>query len=478
MYEDIYFLNSQEALRVASEQNRWADNDGKVKYNLQCCYYDGEKLDSDLPNLFHMPIDSLFEGIANGINKIPSKIDFTGLDISYKVKTEITTFFNMTMQEAKSLRKQLNIKYVEELKKAKLDFDEPLRFYLIGNSKTVVMQYITKAITDTLANMGYEVLYNLYVGTEDEFCLKILYEFNPHVTININHLNNTYISDDVFNFVWFQDMMPDIYFANKVYKRDRDYIFMLTQGLKEILDENNIQSELMSFMINENIYYKRNDIKKEKKIVLIGSSYAKNIEKIRLERDFTRIYKEAVEIFEKTSCLRDVKYGDSEIKYLMHKYSKSKEYINNIYGYLIRDYCVEKLCSIKTDYEIEIYGYGWEDNSIVKPYFKGILNHGEDISKVYNSATYGYCPGGYILMQRTLECAFSQTIPLVLDVRADKQDEYDKRVEESLEIFHIKDLESILEKEVKDKNFDYIKERYGYEYFIKKCLNIIKKELI
>ena len=110
MYEDIFFLNSQEALRVASEQNRWADNEGGLEYNLQCCYYDGEKLDSDLVNLFHMPIDNLLEGIANGVNRIPSKIDFTGLDISYKVKTEIMTFFNMTMQEVKNLRKQLNDK--------------------------------------------------------------------------------------------------------------------------------------------------------------------------------------------------------------------------------------------------------------------------------------------------------------------------------------------------------------------------------
>lgn len=41
MYEDIYFLDSKEALRVASEHNRWGR---EVAYNLQVCYYDGEKI--------------------------------------------------------------------------------------------------------------------------------------------------------------------------------------------------------------------------------------------------------------------------------------------------------------------------------------------------------------------------------------------------------------------------------------------------
>jgi len=73
-YQDIYFLSSKEALRVASEQNRWGLND----YNLQACYYDGEELQSDLVNLIHQPIDNMLEGLAYATHRIPTLIGFDG----------------------------------------------------------------------------------------------------------------------------------------------------------------------------------------------------------------------------------------------------------------------------------------------------------------------------------------------------------------------------------------------------------------
>ena len=103
----------------------------------------------------------------------------------------------------------------------------------------------------------------------------------------------------------------------------------------------------------------------------------------------------------------------------------------------MRDYCVEKLCKIdNSHYTIEIYGNDWEYNTTILKYYKGSLKYGSDIAKVYNSATYGYCAGGYVLMQRTLECSTCDTIPLVLDVRDAAHDEYDKVIENCFEFFY------------------------------------------
>jgi hypothetical protein len=191
--------------------------------------------------------------------------------------------------------------------------------------------------------------------------------------------------------------------------------------------------------------------------------------------DFPKIYEEMISIFEKKGYLRDTKYENSEIKYLMDKYNKVESYIGLIYGYILRDYCVEKLCSLDTDYQIEVYGDYWEENEIVKPFLIGFLDYGEEISKVYNSATYGYCVGGYVLMQRTLECALSETIPLVLDVREDSQDNYDSRIEESFEFFKISELEKVLTQQVREKKFHFIKKFYSYESFVNKMLDEIDK---
>ncbi|WP_455757123.1 hypothetical protein [Sulfurimonas sp.] len=473
MYEDTYFLNSQEALRVASQQNKL--DDGR---SLQVCYYDGQKIESDLINLIHLPIDNLLEGLVYGRQRIPTKIDYTGLDVSLQVRIEVVSHFNSTVEDARQYRNQLNIQYLKELQNAKLDFSEPLRFFIPANSRTTVMQYISKNIADILVDMGYKVMYDLQRGTEDLVSFKHLYEFNPHVSININHLNNTFLSDDVFNFVWFQDAMQDITDNKQIYIRERDFVFHLIDGLDVILKNKGIKSTLQPFMISDKEYKQRDSIKKEKKIVFIGSSYLFKLDDLKKDREFEKVYSEAVNIFEKTSCFKNIKHEDGEVRYLMEKYNKSEKYIGNIYAYLSRDYCIEKLCSIDTDYEIEVYGYGWEENNKIKPYFKGKVEHGEEISRIYNSATYGFCPGAYVMMQRTLECAFSGTIPLVLDVRADKQNTYSKKLEEGICFFKLNELESILTKEApKDKNFEHIVEQYSYKHFIKKILNILTERL-
>lgn len=473
MYEDIYFLNSQEALRVATEQNRW-----EAGYKLQVCYYDGEKIESDLPNLFHLPIDNLLEGLVYGIHRVPTKIDFTGLDISAQVKMEVMTHFNITMQQVEEYRIQFNAQYLQVLKSAKLDFSEPLRFFLMGNSQTKVMQFVSKNLAETLEDMGYKVLFQLFKGTEDIRSLKTIYEFNPHATISINHLNNKYLGEDVFNFVWFQDPMDVITNNEAIYIRKRDYVFHLIQGLGVYLKNKGINSTLQPFMISQKEYKPRADVKKEKKIVFIGSSYQVKLDELKSDGNFGAVYTEAVELFEKNSCFKSLKHENSEIRYLMEKYHKSEKYIGNIYAYLSRDYCIEKLCGLQTDYGVEVYGYGWENNEVIKPFFKGQVQYGEDISKIYNSATYGFCPGPYVMMQRTLECAFSGSIPLVLDVRRDMQDDYDVKLEEGIEFFRIDELENLLQKETpQNREYPLLREEYGYSHFVNKILNIIDTEL-
>ena len=469
-YDDIYFLSSQEALRVASQQNRWGENN----YYLQVCYYEGEKIDSDLPNLIHLPIENLLEELAYGKYRIPEVINFEGLELSSDVKLDILLNFNLSIKQANMYRLQLNEMYLNSLKNASPDFSEPLRFYISASSSTQVMQYISKSIADTLKAMNYDVLFELYVGIEDAGCFKNILEYNPHATININHFNNQFLSKDVFNFVWFQDYMDVLKSNEKIYARERDFVFHLLKFFGDVLEQKGVKSLYQPFCMDETKFKKREEIKKEKKIVFIGSSYSYRVKDLKKDYIFGKIFEEALRIFEKKSCLTSLEHEESDIRYLMDKYNKSEKYISDIYAYLTRDYCVEKLCSIKTDYEVEVYGFGWENNSKISPYFKGKVEYGEETSKIYNNAVYGYCPGGYVLMQRTLECAFSDTVPLVLDVREDLGSEYDKTLDESVEFFHINKLEDILKKEAyEEKRFDYIKEQYGYEHFVKRCLDII-----
>ena len=67
--EDTYFDTFDEALKVASEQNIFGPYQ-----NLQICYYDGEKRESEYKNLINLPLSSFVDGLLNLNTRIPTKI--------------------------------------------------------------------------------------------------------------------------------------------------------------------------------------------------------------------------------------------------------------------------------------------------------------------------------------------------------------------------------------------------------------------
>ena len=113
MKPDTYFFSAKEALKVAKEQNR---SDDENQMNLQLCYYDGEKIQTDLVNLIHSPIVSLVNDLALGTYRIPEVVDFTGIDVSQDVLTDIKENMSISLDVAKHARGELNKQYIEKLK--------------------------------------------------------------------------------------------------------------------------------------------------------------------------------------------------------------------------------------------------------------------------------------------------------------------------------------------------------------------------
>ena len=144
-YQDTYFFNAQEALKVASQQNR--SENGTA---LQVCYYEGDKIDSDLVNLVHLPVDNLVDNLAVGYYRFPNELNFDGLDLSYEIMSDISQQFKALLKSANKLRQEFNKHYSHLLKNAELDFNEPLRFWLSGHVMTNVHQHITRNIANIL----------------------------------------------------------------------------------------------------------------------------------------------------------------------------------------------------------------------------------------------------------------------------------------------------------------------------------------
>jgi len=462
---DTYFLSSQEALRVAKQQNRSDDQDQEF---LQICYYNGEKIDSDLINLIHLPLNSLVDDLAQGEYRIPTKINFIGLDISAEELESISKNLGIAIEQAQAYRDKLNNIYVDRLKNVKLDFSQPLRFYLFGHICTTVMQHVSKSIVDTLIKNGYEVLFHLYEGMEDYSNYKKIFEFNPHVTININFLRNQYISDDVFNFVWIQDPVLYLTDESEVLIRKKDFIFSLINTFDELLERKNIPFKRQGFCINEAIYKLDNSIKREKKIVFIGSSYLSFIPDDN--EQVNQAVKYMITLFHK-----GVDFTNEKIAQIADTFKLDKNYLSTrIIPFIVRDISLIDLCQIKSKYKIEIYGSGWEKYEILQPYYKGMLNYGEDIAKVYNSATFAFAPHqSYILQQRTLESTACGAIPIVYDCRKlSNESAYSEAV---IYFKTFQDLEKILHKKPPKKDFKRLLRENSYQGFVDKILKVVEE---
>ncbi|WP_151901321.1 hypothetical protein [Sulfurimonas hydrogeniphila] len=457
MFKDTYFLDANEALRVASLQNK------DHKYKLQLCYYAGKKIESNFVNFIHLPFEDFLENLAQGIYRLPTQIDFSGLELSEEVKNEIETNFFSLLEQAKVYRYELNLAYFNSMKNLRLNFSEPWRFYLRAHNSTKVMQHIMKALAKELERKGFYVVLDMQYGIEDEKCLKNMFFAKPHVKININHMDNIMLSDEVFNIVWFQDMMPFLQDSQKYIARKRDIVFHLTDDIGKKLLSKGIESKLQPFCIDKTVYKIRDNIVREQKVVFIGSSYKDRIK----NKKFVQIAKRIIALYDKEGVFKyDCLYEISQ------EYNEDMKNINSIVGYVIRDILILRLCTIKTKYKIEIYGEGWDEYDEVKPYYKGILNYGKDISIVYNRATYVFIPTSYLLQQRIFEGTASGAIPLAYDNRyRTKENTKDIPV---IYFQTVNELEKILNSDKVPKlDLEFFVKQYTYDKFLNRIVNII-----
>lgn len=486
-YKDTYFLDKNEALKTSLQKNRVATGNTRVDA-LQICYYNADEPLEETPpeNCIFVPFENVYNYFVTTKNRFPEYIDFTGTNFSENEKTLLSKSFVSILDTARIERKNLSNLYLEKLSKQKLDFSErPLRVFIPACRETTVMQYISRNIADAFEKKGYKVLFHIQ-DNEMQSCndfLSFSYhisEFNPHITVNINHLNNSFLNEDVFNFVWFQDSMPVITDNNPIYIRKKDFIYALLDGQKNAINNKTGTDicQIQNFCVNENIFKPNLTLEKKQKIVFIGSSYINNItpyinscggkaKDILNDIFIEQLIDEVVDFYKKDGI-----FQETYINYLSKKYNKSLELINNyVIPYVIRDKTILEIIDKSLSYEIEIYGWGWEKYKELKPYYKGSLDYGEDISNVYNSATYCLvCHPHYIIQQRTLEAAASNCIPLVYDSRY-----YNKTIEsnydENLVFFqNLNDLISLLNKPAKQRNLQELVQAFSYNAFVDKII--------
>ena len=290
-----YFLEPVAAYKQAKKKLR-----AKPFNEIDVCYYDGEEIQTDLDNLIHLPLENIYDFMCE--TPYPPITTIVPHDIhNEKFNREVQQYIDTAQAKVIIQREEFVKLYKQEIQKIKLDFSEPLRVFFISSRITTVLQHSAYSLMEAFKELGYETFFSREpyetqrwgINQESGYFawhLKNMLEFKPHITINLDYLHNDFLPQEMFNFVWFQDPMPILTNDEKPFLRKRDYIFYLTRRLGGMMHGKNIRARYQPFSINRNIYKKYPEIKKEKKIVFIVSSYKARLHSIKKHKNFKTIY--------------------------------------------------------------------------------------------------------------------------------------------------------------------------------------------
>lgn len=412
--QDTFFLDRKLALKTALQKNRFSQTIAVDA--TQLCYHSETPYDDAPPNLIQKPLSQLSDFFLSTRLRWPTRIDFDlGDENQSKIALKVAQILDyLPILSTKILT---DLTHNKLNKKPKTIPGEPLRVFLAASRLSVVMQYSSRGLAEAFKKLGCTVKFiveeNDMEGLSFLYWLKEQWEFDPHIIININHLNNDMVPHDVYNIVWWQDPMPKLIKGEPLPWRERDIVlsaipyfdpYLKACGVKEI--------HRQTSCVQEDVFRSIIPMEERKKVVFVGSSYINEFEKSHAHLEATEMF---LKLFNKGEEITD-----DYIDYVGKKTKLDRDRVLlYILSYVHRDIVVEWLCELapKLDLEVEIYGLSWENNKIVAPFYKGRL-YGADVAKVYNEAKFGLS-NSYraINSQRLAEIAACGCIPIVQDNR-------------------------------------------------------------
>lgn len=471
-FQDTYYADRFVALHTALQQNRVSVGHPTIT-GLQICYYDGVTIDNAPPNLISVPAENLLEYLSNCRTRLPKCFTPNTTTSAEDISSGDSTF-NALINQANSHRRFVADEYLKLIRASQPSCrkDRPFRVFTATDRRTQVLQYSARNLIKALDKLGQETCISIELNDMEELddaChFKNYIEFNPNVVLNINNTNNTWLPADVFNFIWFQDPTLRLTTGERIPWRKRDFVFSAYKQFDELL-ENSGKNDVVrqGFCIDTDIFHNHYRIPRKEKVVFVGSSYRHQLKHA------------TPEILNCSNRLIEhIEAGDRLTKELVETYRKrcnanSDYFYNRIFPYTVRDTAVRWLCGAR-QIDVEIYGWGWENDPIASNFFKGEIGHGEELAKVYNAAKYTLVASPHeIMSQRLAECSACGSIPVVYDVRHMSELPH---CDDNCLFFNTKTslYECLSKIPVGDPLL--IATEYTFEHFAKRILGVLKKE--
>lgn len=419
LVDDALFTQPIMALWMAKQQIKIYKLNRHVAAT-QICYAIGEPPEGEETpkNLIFLPENRMSETIYEKSCRPPKILIPSPFD-TIELMQQGRQFLELIQQQYQQWINQKYIYAVKQARSLKIDFSEwpkkPIRVMISVCYYTTVMRYASESMAQAFEKLGCEVLFLIddpYSYLIETKIAEAYLQFKPHLTFNINHLNNQAISPDTFNIIWWQDMMPELYAENRMFIRERDLHYAFSDYIMERVKEKGVtnveyQEQCASEEIYSNLERTRRDV-----IVYVGSSYHKSL------KVFSSNYGED-ELERVLFDLKNIFYSDAPNKNrIIYGYAEKNSKVNSkmlfdIWNYITRNEVINKLIE-EAPFPVEIYGYDWQDNPKTAPFYKGPIENGEALAELYRSVRFGLSVQSYkIGHQRLAEIKFCGAIPLV-----------------------------------------------------------------
>ncbi len=414
---DMLFLDAKMALETARKQNRIQQTIYITA--LQVCYYLGEPIADAPENLICLPRKKLAEFLTTTRIRRPRAVYFDPARpdqeaIAWKV-AEILEYIYLLNQKTGNNYLLRNRDLEPVLKSG-----EPLRFFLGASRRTVVMQYCSRNLAKALERQGCQVKFLIEENDLEEVgfhtVMQEYHAFNPHAVVNINHLNNLWLHPDVYNITWWQDFMPTLTDPKPMPWRERDIALAADPNLIPYLEKTGAKDvQRQEFCVDTHLFRSRTPWRERRKVVFIGGSYLHRLSRSAGEIAVIRGVNERMEAGERVTREFLQEMVDRSGLSLQQGFE-----LGPALTFVVRQTAVEWSCLLAPEMglEVEVYGRLWEQNPIVKPYFKGELPHGEAVAEVYDQAKYAIAATPYVIdSQRLSEISACGAVPLIYDSR-------------------------------------------------------------
>ncbi|MEO5341409.1 MAG: tetratricopeptide repeat protein [Magnetococcus sp. MYC-9] len=416
--EHTFFLDRHNALATARQALRVPET--IAVSGLQICYYltapGATEEKSERPaNAIPVPLEPHgFEAFfLTSRLSAPTRIDF---DPAKADERQLAQYIVTHLYNARLARLQAIQQWSAQCRQTPPHGipGQPWRVYVATSRKTTVMQYNARDLAQGFRQQECEVLF--VVESDDRESLDGYHRvreqaaFNPHIVVNINHLNNDHLHPEVFNITWWQDRMEALTAGRPLPWRERDLIYAIDQKLDPFLYRCAApQVVRQGFCYDDALFRNHGQVRREK-VVVVASSY-RNLPSHPQTATLLAILQERFATGEPLT--------DEELDRLAatHAYPR-EELFWHLWHYVVRDQSVRWLCGLAEQIEVEVYGRYWEGDAVVRPFFKGEVPHGAAVAAIYNEARYALVPHPFDLQsQRLMEVAACGAIPIVYDCR-------------------------------------------------------------